>query len=123
MGFSVRYLTSNEPHPKKPGKERAMPKKDRQEVIKGLNDKSITIVVSTYGLFSTGIDIPSLEVLFFCAPVTSEILIRQSAGRLMRKMIGKHKPEIIDFVDERIALLKFQYYNRKRVYRTLEGTK
>jgi superfamily II DNA or RNA helicase len=121
MGFSARYLTSKEPHPKKPDKERPMPKPDRDKVIKGLNDGSIEIVVSTFGLFSTGIDIPSLEVLFFCAPVTSEILIRQSAGRLMRKAVGKNKPEIVDFVDSKVDLLKFQFYKRKRVLTNLTG--
>ena len=41
-----------------------MKKKDRLKVMGELQSGKKTIVVSTYGLFSTGIDLPKLEVLF-----------------------------------------------------------
>jgi superfamily II DNA or RNA helicase len=68
-----------------------MTKKARAQAIADLNSRVKKHVVSTYGLFSTGIDIPHLDTLFLCAPVKSEIKIRQSAGRLMRKSPGKNK--------------------------------
>lgn len=92
-----------------------MKKKDRKQAIMELNDKTKQHVVSTYGLFSTGVDIPHMNTLFLCAPIKSEIKIRQSAGRLMRKAPGKTTATIVDFVDSRVQLLKYQAAKRKRI--------
>jgi superfamily II DNA or RNA helicase len=97
-----------------------MKKKERVAVMKGLLDGTHRIVVSTYQLFSTGIDIPNLEILFMCAPIKSAIKVRQSAGRLMRVSASISKsPIIVDFVDRKIELLKHQWYARHRTLRNL----
>lgn len=96
-----------------------MTKKARAQAIADLNSRVKKHVVSTYGLFSTGIDIPHLDTLFLCAPIKSEIKIRQSAGRLMRKSPGKTKATIVDFVDKQIELLKYQAAKRKRILNAL----
>jgi len=49
----------------------------------------------------------------------SEIKLRQSAGRLMRKASGKHKAMIFDFIDKRIGLLYGQSRTRKRILTSL----
>ena len=79
----------------------------------------VSIVISTYGLFSTGIDVPQLEVLLLAAPIRSEIKLRQSAGRLMRLHEGKTSAKIIDFVDVNVDLLKFQGRKRKQILEKL----
>ena len=66
-----------------------MSKKERALKMSQLQAGKKRIVVSTYGLFSTGIDLPQLEVLMLCAPMKSEVKLRQAAGRLMRKSKGK----------------------------------
>jgi superfamily II DNA or RNA helicase len=97
-----------------------MRKKDRAAVMKGLLDGTHRIIVSTFQLFSTGIDLPNLEVMFICAPIKSVVKIKQSAGRLMRvsSTIEKH-PIIVDFVDRKVELLKYQWYARHRILRNL----
>jgi len=96
-----------------------MPKKKRAEIMKRLKAGKIKVIISTYGLFSTGIDFPSLEVLFLAGPIKSEIKIRQSAGRLMRKAMGKTSAAIIDFHDHKVDLLHSQFLKRKRIIKKI----
>ena len=98
-----------------------MGKKSRVAVMKGLLDGTHRVVISTFQLFSTGIDIPTLEVLFMCAPIKSNVKVRQSAGRLMRvtPLLPNKNPIIVDFADKRVELLKHQWYLRSRILRTL----
>jgi superfamily II DNA or RNA helicase len=87
-------------------------KKHREEVIRQLNNGTLRTVVSTYGLFSKGIDIRTLELLAFCAPIRSEVIVKQCRGRVMRKTKNKI-PVIIDFMDVNIELLKLQSKDRQ----------
>jgi superfamily II DNA or RNA helicase len=96
-----------------------MKKKDRAEVMRQLLAGEKRIIVSTFALFSTGIDIPKLEVLFLCAPMRSEVKLRQSAGRLMRKAEGKTSAEMIDFVDSKVGLLANQARKREKILTNL----
>ena len=95
------------------------PKKKRKEIMEGLRDGSHRIVISTYQLFGTGIDLDTLEVLFMCAPIKSKILIKQVAGRLMRKAHVGKKPIIVDFADKKVELLRYQFYSRSKLLRNL----
>lgn len=96
-----------------------MPKKERAKIMERLKKGKIKVIISTYGLFSTGIDFPSLEVLFLAGPIKSEIKIRQSAGRLMRKAMGKTSATIVDFHDHRVDLLHSQFLKRRRVIKKI----
>lgn len=93
------------------------PKKLRLQAIKDLNTKTVRHVISTYGLFSTGIDIPHLDTLFFCAPIKSTIKVKQSIGRIMRPSNDKQKAIVVDFIDQRIDLLSYQAKARKKIYK------
>ncbi len=119
-GHKAEYLVSRLPHPTKKGKFKAMPKKQRAAVIDNLNSGATKIVVSTFSLFSTGIDIINLEVLFLAGPTRSKIKLKQSIGRIMRKASVKKTPEIVDFRDMGVDLLKNQAYARNRIYKYLE---
>lgn len=90
------------------------PKKQRETIISDFLNHKNNIIFSTYQLFATGIDIPHLEYIVFCAPMRSEIIIKQAVGRVMRKFEGKVS-KVIDFVDNKVSLLKYQAYARKRV--------
>ena len=118
---SAEYLVSRLPHPTKRGKFQAMPKKKRAEVIDNLNSGKTQIVISTFSLFSTGIDISGLEVLFLVGPTRSEIKLKQSIGRIMRKAAVKKTPEIVDFRDMNVDLLKYQAYRRNKIYKYLKN--
>ena len=94
-------------------------KKDRKAAMSALRDKSKRHVISTFGLFSTGIDIPHLDTLYICAPIRSEVKLRQSAGRLMRRSDGKTSALIVDFIDVRVELLKNQARQRRKIFLAL----
>lgn len=96
-----------------------MTKKKREQTMDLVKSGKKRIVISTYGLFSTGIDIPALEVLFLCSPIKSEVRLRQSAGRLMRPHPGKTEAKIIDFVDENIGILQNAARKRSSIFRKL----
>lgn len=97
------------------------PKKQREKIIDDFKNKKLNTVFSTYQLFATGIDIPHLNYLIYCAPIRSEILVRQSAGRLMRKYEGKN-PKIIDFVDNKVHILRNQAKSRNRILTNLRDS-
>jgi len=98
-----------------------MKKKERVKVMEGLRDGTYKVVVSSFGLFSTGIDLPELAYMYLVSPIKSFIKLKQSGGRLMRKSKGKveKKAKIFDFVDTKISLLKNQARIRKRVLTNL----
>jgi superfamily II DNA or RNA helicase len=70
------------------------------------------ILVATYGTFSTGISINNLHNIFLVESYKSEVLIKQSLGRGMRKMEGKDKVNVIDFVDD-FSTKSYQNYLMK----------
>jgi superfamily II DNA or RNA helicase len=57
----------------------------RQWVIEGTN----TITVASFGTFSTGIDIPNLDVVIAASPYKSRVKVLQSIGRGVRKYKDK----------------------------------
>ena len=71
----------------------------REEYKKRMASGGNKILVATYGTFSTGISINNLHNIFLVESYKSEVLIKQSLGRGMRKMKDKEKVNIIDFVD------------------------
>ena len=58
------------------------------------------IIVASYGTFSTGISIKNIHNIFFTESFKSEVIIRQSIGRGLRKHYSKQILNIIDFVDD-----------------------
>lgn len=69
----------------------------RQEMNK--TDK-IRIMVASYQVFSTGIDINNIHNIFLVESYKSEIIIKQSVGRGMRLMDGKKYVTVIDLIDD-----------------------
>ncbi len=57
-------------------------------------------LVASFGTLSTGVSIKNIHNIFLCESYKSEVLIKQSLGRGMRKLAGKEKVNIIDFVDD-----------------------
>lgn len=72
----------------------------REEYKTRMSSGDNKILIATYGTFSTGISINNLHNIFLVESYKSEVLIKQSLGRGMRKMEGKDKVNIIDFVDD-----------------------
>lgn len=63
------------------------------------------IIVASYGTFSTGISIKKIHNIYFTESFKSEVIIRQSIGRGLRKHSSKDTVYIHDFIDD------FRYKN------------
>lgn len=96
-------------------------KKKRAEIMDRLNKNELKAVLTTYGLFSTGIDVKTLEVVYMCTPKRSPRLVIQTVGRLKRKGDGKEKALVVDFVDKKIDMLKGQYYSRRATWKKIRN--
>lgn len=72
----------------------------REEYKERMGSGENKVLVATFGTFSTGISINNLHNIFLVESYKSEVLIKQSLGRGMRKMEGKEKVNVIDFVDD-----------------------
>jgi superfamily II DNA or RNA helicase len=66
-----------------------------------------------------GLDIPRLDRLFLVAGGRNEAELEQKVGRIQRACPGKLDAVVFDIVDERIGVLRAQYYARRKVYKSL----
>jgi superfamily II DNA or RNA helicase len=58
------------------------------------------ILIASFGTFSTGINIKNIHTIYLTESFKSEVIIRQSIGRGLRKHKDKEKLIIVDFVDD-----------------------
>jgi len=80
----------------------------REDVRKQINDINDGIIVASSQIFSTGINIPSLQNIIFTHPSKSKIRVLQSIGRVLRLSANKVGPAILfDIVDD------LQFRNKK----------
>jgi superfamily II DNA or RNA helicase len=73
---------------------------DREEARKLVEDQSDAIIIASYGVFSTGINIPSIENVIFASPSKSKIRNLQSIGRGLRLKDGKTSCNLYDISDD-----------------------
>lgn len=72
----------------------------REEVRKIMDKESNAIVIASYGVYSTGINIPSIENVIFASPSKSKIRNLQSIGRGLRLKNGKTHCNLYDIADD-----------------------
>lgn len=77
---------------------------------------SISILMGTYALLGTGIDIPGLDTLILAGDLKSDVLLEQSAGRILRLFSDKASPVIIDIHDTGNPILRRQGKIRQEFY-------
>lgn len=68
-----------------------------RHITEGEND---AIIIASFGTFSTGINIPSLENVIFASPSKSKIRNLQSIGRGLRLKDGKTTCNLFDLADD-----------------------
>lgn len=90
----------------------------RDELLTGLKSgtQEFDILLGTFPLLSTGIDIPSLDTLIIAGDLKSDVLAEQSAGRILRLFKDKQEPKIIDVWDVNNPILKKQGKERQAFY-------
>jgi superfamily II DNA or RNA helicase len=71
----------------------------REIYKKKMENNDNVILVASYGTFSTGISVKNIHNIFLTESRKSEIIIRQSIGRGLRKHKSKDMLTIVDFVD------------------------
>lgn len=85
------------------------PEAEKQDIL-----KTCGIIYATFGMFSTGMDVPDLAGLVFATPQSR---VRQAIGRISRLYQGKKRPVIIDLVDNDINECQNWYRGRVSEYR------
>jgi superfamily II DNA or RNA helicase len=73
---------------------------DREAIRHITESESDAIIIASYGTFSTGINIPSLENVIFASPTKSKIRNLQSIGRGLRLKDGKTECNLYDLADD-----------------------
>jgi superfamily II DNA or RNA helicase len=70
-------------------------------------------LIGTYPILQAGLNIPSLQHVFFAAPSKSKIRVLQSIGRALRLYDRKDTAHIYDFID--VLDGKYWFENQSKV--------
>lgn len=73
---------------------------DREAIRHITEGEDDAIIIASYGTFSTGINIPSIENVIFASPSKSKIRNLQSIGRGLRLKDGKTHCNLYDLADD-----------------------
>lgn len=73
---------------------------DRESIRHITEGEDDAIIIASYGTFSTGINIPSIENVIFASPSKSKIRNLQSIGRGLRLKDGKTSCNLYDLADD-----------------------
>lgn len=73
---------------------------DRESIRHITEGEDDAIIIASYGTFSTGINIPSIENVIFASPSKSKIRNLQSIGRGLRLKDGKTACNLYDLADD-----------------------
>ena len=93
---------------------------DRTEYREIMESGAGVVLVASFGTFSTGINLKNINYIIFAESYKSEITVRQSIGRGMRKLIGKHKITILDLIDNLSGYMIKHGKVREKIYRDQE---
>ena len=75
---------------------------ERDKIRHIVQGEKASIILASYGTFSTGINIPNIENVIFASPSKSRIRNLQSIGRGLRKSDGKDSATLYDIADDLI---------------------
>jgi superfamily II DNA or RNA helicase len=76
------------------------PTQEREEVRRLVEVGNDIVIVASYGVFSTGINIKRLHNIVFASPYKSQIKVLQSLGRGLRVADDKDQLNVFDIVDD-----------------------
>ena len=76
------------------------PTEERERIRQAVEKEENAIIVASYGCYSTGINIPSIENIIFASPFLSKIRNLQSIGRGLRLSNGKTHCKLYDITDD-----------------------
>ena len=73
---------------------------DREKVRELVEKSNDSVILASYGTFSTGINIKKIDNVVFASPSKSRIRNLQSIGRGLRKTDGKDSMRLFDIADD-----------------------
>ncbi len=73
---------------------------DRESVRELVEKAKESVILASYGTFSTGINIKKIDNVVFASPSKSRIRNLQSIGRGLRKAEGKDNMRLFDIADD-----------------------
>ena len=73
---------------------------DRENVREVVEQSNNSVILASYGTFSTGVNIKRIDNIVFASPSKSRIRNLQSIGRGLRKTEGKDKMRLFDISDD-----------------------
>jgi len=73
---------------------------DRETVREVVEKSEDSVILASYGTFSTGVNIKKIDNVVFASPSKSRIRNLQSIGRGLRKVEGKEKMRLFDIADD-----------------------
>lgn len=96
----------------------------REETRKELANIDNAVIIATFSLISTGVNIPSLQNIIFACPTKSKIPVLQAIGRVLRLHKSKTLAKVFDIVDDyryngnephvmKHFQARFDYYNQE----------
>lgn len=82
-------------------------------------EEDFEVILGTYSLLSTGVDIPRLDTLIMAMSIKADcqVSIVQSIGRILRLHDKKKTPMIIDMDDTGNAIMHNHYLGRRKFYK------
>jgi len=93
--------------------------KEQQALLEKLREghSDFDVILGTFSLLSTGINIPALDTIVFAGDIKSTVLTTQSVGRILRLFDNKKSPKIIDIDDCQSGILANQARLRRKFYK------
>ena len=96
------------------GKLKPRERTEAMEQIRG----GARLTIATVHLLGEGVDVPGWSLLFLVSPFSGGPRVLQAVGRVARPAPGKERALLLDFIDNRIPMLKNAAYARAKLYRT-----
>ena len=94
----------------KTGKQRAI-------VFDKMRSGESKVLIATYSLAKEGLDIPILDSLHLATPQKDKAIVKQSVGRIERRIDGKESAIVYDYVDCNIGYLDKIANKRRNIIR------
>lgn len=91
------------------------PAKERSEITASIG-KDARLLIATGQLIGEGFDCKNLNTMFICSPLRFAGRVIQYIGRIMRPAQGKERPVVVDYMDERVDVLRRSAKARIRIY-------
>lgn len=90
----------------------------RKQIVEQVLQGQVEVLAATIQLIGEGFDCPGLTTLMLATPIKFAGRLLQVVGRIMRPAPGK-KARVIDYVDERIPVLRRSAAKRKELFTRL----